>query len=100
VQFQHTRWHAQNLSLMRGACVPLPVAASAKFPPPVYKSPKRTSAGRPDQNHPDALLRLVPNASLALQPALELRNALLEPGDSSLEVRDRRICERGHCVDV
>lgn len=48
-----------------------------------------TGTGRPDQNHPDALLRCVRNANLALQPALELGDALLKPGDGALEVRDR-----------
>lgn len=59
---------------------------------PMLRAPssqKRTSAGRPDQDHPDALLCCVCNADLALQPGLELRNTLLEPGNGALEVRDR-----------
>ena len=72
-----------------------------KIPRLDTQGPERhTSTGRPDENHPDALLRLIRNADLALQPGFELRNALLEPGDGALEVRDRGVGDRGHYVDM
>ena len=68
-----------------------------KIPRLDTRRPERhTSTGRPDEDHPDALLRLILNANLALQPGFELRNALLEPGDGALEVRDRGVGDRGH----
>jgi hypothetical protein len=50
-----TRWQAQNLSLMRGACVPLPVPVSAV--PTCTQSYALTSTRRTHEDHPDALLR-------------------------------------------